>query len=50
MGDRNRYTEYFTGHCSVCYRWPGWVEFRTPDLELQPAFPEQKQPSADSLP
>ncbi|MFZ1937963.1 MAG: DUF1638 domain-containing protein [Terracidiphilus sp.] len=42
MGDRNRYAEYFAGHPGVYYRSPGWVEFQTPDLKLQPAFPEQK--------
>ncbi|MGO8757583.1 MAG: DUF1638 domain-containing protein [Terracidiphilus sp.] len=42
MGDRHRYEKYFAGHPGVYYRSPGWVEFQTTDLKLQPAFAEQK--------
>ncbi len=42
MGDRHRYAAYFEGHSGVYYRSPGWVEFQTPDLKLQPAFASQK--------
>jgi hypothetical protein len=42
MGSRQRYAEYFADHPGVYYRSPGWVEFQTPDLKLQPAFPSQK--------
>ncbi len=42
MGDRRRYLAYFENHPGVYYRSPGWVEFQTPDLKLQPAFPSQK--------
>ncbi len=42
MGDRHRYLTYFEDHPGVYYRSPGWVEFQTPDLKLQPAFASQK--------
>jgi len=42
MGSRQRYAEYFADHPGVYYRSPGWVEFQTPDLKLEPAFPSQK--------
>jgi hypothetical protein len=42
MGDRHRYAAYFEDHPGVYYRSPGWVEFQTPDLKLEPAFPSQK--------
>ena len=42
MGDRHRYAAYFENHSGVYYRSPGWVEFQTPDLKLQPAFASQK--------
>ncbi len=42
MGSRHRYADYFANHPGVYYRSPGWVEFQTPDLKLQPAFPSQK--------
>jgi hypothetical protein len=44
MGDRHRYQAYFEDHPGVYYRSPGWVEFQTPDLKLQPAFASQKNP------
>ena len=42
MGSRHRYAEYFQDHPGVYYRSPGWVEFQTPDLKLEPALPSQK--------
>ena len=42
MGDRHRYEDYFAQHPGVYYRSPGWVEFQTPDLKLQPAFATQQ--------
>ncbi|MGB7265403.1 MAG: DUF1638 domain-containing protein [Terracidiphilus sp.] len=42
MGDRRLYQAYFEDHPGVYYRSPGWVEFQTPDLKLEPAFPAQK--------
>jgi hypothetical protein len=47
MGSRHRYAEYFAGHPGVYYRSPGWVEFQTPDLKLQPAFASQKNPMGE---
>lgn len=44
MGSRHRYGAYFQDHPGVYYRSPGWVEFQTPDLRLQPAFASQKNP------
>ena len=44
MGDRHRYADYFENHPGVYYRSPGWVEFQTSDLKLQPAFASQKNP------
>ena len=43
MGSRRRYAEYFAGHPGIYYRSPGWSEFQTPDLKLEPAFPSQKK-------
>ena len=42
MGDRHLYQAYFEDHPGVYYRSPGWAEFQTPDLKLEPAFPSQK--------
>jgi hypothetical protein len=42
MGSRHCYQKYFEDHPGVYYRSPGWVEFQTEDLKLEPAFPEQK--------
>lgn len=42
MGDRHRYATYFENHPGVYYRSPGWVEYQTPDLKLEPAFASQK--------
>lgn len=47
MGSRHRYQAYFERHPGVYYRSPGWVEFQTPDLKLQPAFASQKNPMGD---
>ena len=44
MGSRHRYAEYFQNHPGVYYRSPGWVEFQTPDLKLQPALASQRDP------
>ena len=44
MGSRHRYAVYFENHPGVYYRSPGWVEFQTPDLMLQPAFASQNNP------
>lgn len=37
MGDRHRYQEYFDAHPGVYFRSPGWVEFASPEIDLQPA-------------
>jgi len=42
MGSRHRYAAYFADHPGVYNRSPGWVEFQTPHLKLEPAFPSQK--------
>ena len=47
MGSRHRYAEYFQDHPGVYYRSTGWVEFQTPDLKLEPAFPAQKNPMGE---
>lgn len=47
MGSRHRYAHYFQNHPGVYYRSPGWVEFQTPDLKLQPAFPAQSNPMGE---
>jgi Protein of unknown function (DUF1638) len=47
MGSRHRYASYFQDHPGVYYRSPGWVEFQTPDLKLEPAFPAQKNPMGE---
>ena len=44
MGDRHRHVAYFENHPGVYYRSPGWIEFQTSDLKLQPAFASQKNP------
>lgn len=43
MGSRNAYQAYFEKHPGVYYRSPGWIEFQTPDLRLEPAFASQKR-------
>jgi hypothetical protein len=42
MGSRARYMEYFEAHPGTYYRSPGWVEFQTPELFIEPAFPSPK--------
>jgi hypothetical protein len=44
MGSRHRYQAYFDQHPGTYYRSPGWIEFQTPDLKLEPAFAAQKNP------
>jgi hypothetical protein len=48
MGSRHRYQSYFEEHPGVYYRSPGWVEFQTPDLKLEPAFATQKSPMGEN--
>jgi len=48
MGSRFTYQSYFEAHPGVYYRSPGWVEFQTPDLKLEPAFPAQKSPMGEN--
>ena len=48
MGSRHRYQSYFEEHPGVYYRSPGWVEFQTPDLKLEPAFADQKSPMGEN--
>jgi hypothetical protein len=48
MGSRHSYQSYFENHPGVYYRSPGWVEFQTPDLKLEPAFAEQKSPMGEN--
>jgi hypothetical protein len=48
MGSRHCYQKYFEDHPGVYYRSPGWVEFQTEDLKLEPAFPEQKSPMGEN--
>jgi hypothetical protein len=43
MGSRGAYQAYFEKHPGVYYRSPGWIEFQTPDLRLEPAFASQKR-------
>jgi len=47
MGSRHRYAAYFENHPGVYYRSPGWVEFQTPDLKLQPAFASEMNPMGE---
>jgi hypothetical protein len=48
MGSRHSYQSYFEDHPGVYYRSPGWVEFQTPDLKLEPAFAAQKSPMGEN--
>jgi len=48
MVSRHTYQTYFENHPGVYYRSPGWVEFQTPDLKLEPAFPSQKSPMGEN--
>jgi hypothetical protein len=42
MGCRQKYMAYFEAHSGVYYRSPGWVEFQTPELMIEPAFASAK--------
>ena len=42
MGSHRAYQAYFEDHPGVYYRSPGWIEFQTPGMKLEPAFAEQK--------
>jgi hypothetical protein len=42
MGSRARYMAYFEEHSGTYYRSPGWVEFQTPELMIEPAFASAK--------
>lgn len=48
MGSRHRYQRFFEEHPGVYYRSPGWIEFQTPELRLEPAFDGQKSPMGES--
>lgn len=48
MGSRQRYQKFFEAHPGTYYRSPGWVEFQTPDLKLEPAFAGQKSPMGEN--
>jgi hypothetical protein len=43
MGSHRAYMSYFENHPGVYYRSPGWIEFQTPDMVLEPAFASQKK-------
>lgn len=44
MGSHQAYQAYFEDHPGVYYRSPGWAEFQTPGMMLEPAFASQKSP------
>jgi hypothetical protein len=44
MGGHQVYEAYFQNHPGVYYRSPGWIEFQTPGMMLEPAFASQKNP------
>ena len=44
MGSHRAYQAYFEDHPGVYYRSPGWIEFQTPGMMLEPAFASQKSP------
>lgn len=44
MGGHRAYYAYFQDHPGVYYRSPGWSEFQTPGMMLEPAFASQKGP------
>lgn len=44
MGSHRAYQTYFEDHPGVYYRSPGWIEFQTPGMVLEPAFASQKSP------
>ncbi len=44
MGGHPVYQAYFEDHPGVYYRSPGWIEFQTEGMRLEPAFASQKSP------
>jgi hypothetical protein len=44
MGSHQAYQAYFEDHPGVYYRSPGWIEFQTPGMMLEPAFASAKGP------
>jgi len=42
MGGHPPYQAYFENHPGVYYRSPGWIEFQTEGMQLEPAFAAQK--------
>jgi hypothetical protein len=44
MGGHQAYMAYFENHPGVYYRSPGWIEYQTPGMQLEPAFASQKSP------
>jgi hypothetical protein len=44
MGSHQAYEAYFEDHPGVYYRSPGWIEFQTPGMMLEPAFASQRSP------
>ncbi len=44
MGSHQAYMAYFEDHPGVYYRSPGWIEYQTPGMMLEPAFASQKSP------
>jgi hypothetical protein len=43
MGSHQAYQAYFENHPGVYYRSPGWIEFQTEGMRLEPAFASQKR-------
>jgi hypothetical protein len=44
MGSHSAYMTYFENHPGVYYRSPGWIEYQTPGMKLEPAFASQRSP------
>jgi hypothetical protein len=44
MGSHQAYQAYFENHPGVYYRSPGWIEYQTEGMRLEPAFASQKSP------
>ena len=42
MGGNSAYQSYFESHPGVYFRSPGWIEFQTEGMGLEPAFASQK--------
>lgn len=42
MGSHTAYQAYFEDHPGVYYRSPGWIEYQTEGMRLEPAFASQK--------